>query len=91
MVIAKSGPHYVYIVQCSDGTLYTGYTNDPVQRLKRHNAGQGAKYTRGRRPVKLVYKRRFRSYSRALKTEWKIKKLSKKEKKVLVKKNTGSL
>ena len=75
-----SGPYYVYIIQCKDGTLYTGYTNDLAHRLKMHNSGQGAKYTRGRGPVKLVYKRRFKSYNQVLKAEWKIKKLSRKEK-----------
>ncbi len=73
------------MVRCQDGTLYTGYTNDLEHRLKRHNAGLGAKYTRGRGPVKLVYKRRCRSYALALKAEWAIKSLSRKEKKALIK------
>lgn len=46
---------YTYMVQCSDGTLYTGWTNDLKKRLEKHNAGKGARYTRGRLPVKLVY------------------------------------
>jgi predicted GIY-YIG superfamily endonuclease len=79
-----SGPHYVYIVRCKDGTLYTGYTNDLEQRLEKHNTGQGAKYTRGRGPVKLVYKKRFKSYSQALKAECTIKKLSREEKQKLI-------
>ncbi|MDD5259502.1 MAG: GIY-YIG nuclease family protein [bacterium] len=83
-MVTRSSPHYVYMVRCKDGTLYTGYTNDLGQRLQRHNAGQGAKYTRGRSPVKLVYKRRFRSYGLALKAEWAIKSLSRKEKKALI-------
>lgn len=78
------GPHYVYIVRCKDGTLYTGYTNDLEQRIAKHNAGQGAKYTRGRRPVKLAYKKRFKSYSQALKAEWKIKSFTRREKEALL-------
>ncbi len=82
----RSGPYFVYIVQCKDKTLYTGYTNDLAHRLEMHNTGQGAKYTRGRGPVKLVYKRKFRSLTRALQTEWKIKQLSRQERKELIKK-----
>jgi putative endonuclease len=47
--------HFVYIVRCADGTLYTGYTRDPRARERAHNSGRGAKYTAGRRPVRLVY------------------------------------
>ncbi|HUV30845.1 MAG TPA: GIY-YIG nuclease family protein [Acidobacteriota bacterium] len=46
---------YLYMLECNDGSLYTGVTNNPANRLKRHNAGKGAKYTRSRRPVRLVY------------------------------------
>jgi predicted GIY-YIG superfamily endonuclease len=80
----NSGPHYVYIVRCKDGTFYTGYTNDLEQRLEKHNTGQGAKYTRGRGPVKLVYKRRFKSYNQALKAEWEIKSFTRQEKEALL-------
>ena len=52
---------YVYLLRCADGTLYTGYTDDPVRRTKVHNAGKGAKYTRARLPVELVYRRRCRT------------------------------
>ena len=77
---------YVYMVRCRDGTFYTGYTNDLSRRLKLHNSGKGAKYTRGRGPVTLIYKRACKSLSGALKTEMGIKKLSREEKKKLVKK-----
>ena len=80
----STGRYYVYIIQCKDGTLYTGYTNDLAHRLKMHNSGQGAKYTRGRGPVKLLYQKAFKSSSQALKTEWKIKRLSRKDKLALL-------
>jgi putative endonuclease len=73
--------YYVYIVLCSDGSLYTGVTNDIKKRLKAHNMGKaGAKYTRGRRPVTLVYKKEFPDKSSALKEEYRIKQLNKIEK-----------
>ena len=53
--------HWVYIVRCGDGTLYTGYARDPDRRVAAHNAGRGAKYTAGRRPVSLVYAESFKS------------------------------
>lgn len=55
----RANGHYVYILQCSDGTYYIGYTNRIEQRVKLHNEGKGTKYTRGRTPVKLVYKKQF--------------------------------
>ena len=60
---------YTYILQCSDGTLYTGFTNNIEKRISTHNKGLGAKYTRGRLPVKLVYTENFKSKSKALKRE----------------------
>lgn len=77
--------HFVYILRCNDNSLYTGYTNDLYERLKTHNSGKGAKYTRARLPVKLVYYKRVDSKSWALKLEARIKKLTKKEKEALVK------
>lgn len=68
------------MVQCSDGTLYTGWTNDLKKRLEKHNAGKGARYTRGRLPVKLVYYEVFATKSEAMKRETQIKKLSRKQK-----------
>lgn len=71
----------VYILECADTTLYTGYTNDIEKRIKNHNeAKTGAKYTRTRRPVKLVYTENFHTLSSALKREIAIKKLSRAEK-----------
>ena len=73
-----------YIVRCSDGTLYTGWTNDIEKRLLAHNQGQGAKYTRGRTPVELVYLECFRTKQEAMKREAAIKKLSKADKLALI-------
>ncbi len=72
--------HFIYILKCSDGTLYTGYTNNLEKRIETHNDGKGAKYTRGRRPVKMVYSEKFHSKSKALKREWEIKKMERVEK-----------
>jgi len=79
----------LYIVKCSDGTLYTGITTDLERRIKEHNSTElGAKYTRGRRPVKLVYCKKFKNRSLASKAESSIKKLSKKEKMKIIKNNS---
>lgn len=67
--------HYTYILQCSDGTLYTGYALDVEQRLIVHNKGKGAKYTRGRIPASLVYYECFETKKEALQRERQIKKL----------------
>jgi putative endonuclease len=72
--------HCVYIVRCSDGTFYTGYTTDVNKRVLTHNDGRGAKYTRVRLPVKLVYFEHRKTKSDALKREFAIKKLSRQEK-----------
>jgi putative endonuclease len=72
--------YFIYILKCSDGTLYTGYTNNLEKRIEAHNDGKGAKYTRGRRPVKMVYSEKFRSKSKALKREWDIKGMEREEK-----------
>jgi putative endonuclease len=71
---------FVYIVRCSDDTLYTGITNDLERRIKQHNEGKGAKYTRGRGPVALIKSFQCVSKSEALKLEYKIKQLSKEDK-----------
>lgn len=68
--------NYTYIVECCDGTLYTGWTNDIEKRIKDHNAGKGAKYTRSRRPVVLVYLEIFETKEEAMKREYAIKRLS---------------
>lgn len=76
--------NYVYIMQCSDGTLYTGWTTDIEKRLITHNSGKGAKYTRSRLPVKLVYKEQLATKSEALKRELAIKKMTKLQKSALI-------
>jgi putative endonuclease len=76
--------HFVYIVRCADGTLYTGYARDPRQREKVHNDGRGARYTAGRRPVCLVYSEAFASRGDALKREHELKRLSRARKERLV-------
>jgi len=69
--------YYIYIAECSDGTLYTGYTVNLEKRIQTHNEGKGAKYTRGRTPIVLKYYEEFNSKSDALKRESEIKSLSK--------------
>ena len=71
---------YVYILECKDNTYYTGYTTNVKHRLKMHNLGRGAKYTRARRPCRLVYSKECDSKSSAMKLEYRIKQLSRKEK-----------
>ena len=75
----------VYILECNDGTLYTGWTNDIDKRFKAHNDGKGAKYTKGRRPLKLVYLEELETKSEALKRENEIKKMTKDKKRQLIK------
>ena len=67
--------NYTYIVRCSDGTLYTGWTNDLKKRIKDHNEGRGAKYTRSRRPVVLAYYEEFATKEEAMSREWAIKQM----------------
>lgn len=76
--------HYVYILKCLDGSLYTGWTTDLEHRMAAHNQGTGAKYTRSRRPVELVYHEVFETRSEALKREAAIKRLSREEKLALI-------
>ncbi|QJW48609.1 GIY-YIG nuclease family protein [bacterium BFN5] len=75
---------YTYIVECSDGTLYTGWTTQLKQRMAIHNSGQGAKYTRGRTPVKLVYFEHYEEGKTARSREWAIKQLTRPEKMQLI-------
>ena len=85
--------HFVYILRCADKTLYTGYTTDIDKRLKEHNGkgvtptelSAGAKYTRSRRPVKLVYQETFESKGEALSREYAIKQLDRTKKLALIK------
>lgn len=78
--------HYIYILQCNDGTLYTGYTVNVEKRVKLHEAGKGAKYTRGRGPFKLLYKESFPTKSAAMKREHEIKQWNREKKLSLINK-----
>jgi len=75
---------YVYMLRCCDNSLYTGYTNDVKRRENVHNMGKGAKYTKSRLPVKLVYFEMYDERSQALKRECAIKRLSKVQKEMLI-------
>ena len=77
--------NYTYILKCKDDSLYTGWTNDLKKRITSHNAGNGAKYTKARRPVELVYYEEFQTREEAMKREYAIKQLSRKEKEALIK------
>jgi len=77
-------PFYVYIVECADGTYYTGWTTDPPRRESQHNAGTGARYTRMRRPVKLIYVEEQTDKISALKRERAIKKMARAKKQKLM-------
>ena len=75
---------FVYIVRCADGSLYTGYAVDVAQRCAAHNAGNGAKYTAGRRPVTLVYQEELPTVGDALRREAALKRLTRAEKETLL-------
>lgn len=77
--------NYTYIVKCSDGSLYTGWTTDIEKRIEAHNAGKGAKYTKARRPVELVHLEEFSTKEEAMKREYAIKQLTRKAKEALIK------
>lgn len=76
--------NYVYIVECSDGTFYTGWTNNLEKRIAMHSQGCGAKYTRGRGPVKLIYYQKYHDKRDAMKRECEIKRLTRKAKLSLI-------
>ena len=76
--------NYTYIVKCGDGTYYTGWTNDIEKRMKAHNEGKGAKYTKTRRPVVLMYYERFQTKEEAMRREWEIKQLKRGEMEKLI-------
>jgi putative endonuclease len=78
--------YFCYILECADGTFYTGWTTDPPRRERQHNAGSGARYTRIRRPVKLIYVEEVGDKSSALKRELQIKAMSRERKKKLMEK-----
>lgn len=77
--------YYVYILKCCDGTLYTGYTNNIEKRLRTHNIGKGAKYTRSRLPVRLIYFEQYQSKQKSMKREYEIKQLPRSKKLKLIK------
>ena len=77
--------NYTYILKCKDDSLYTGWTNDLKKRITSHNAGKGAKYTKARRPVELVYYEDFQTREEGMKREYAIKQRSRKEKEALIK------
>jgi len=83
--------YYVYILHCADNTLYTGWTTDLDARFDAHSKGQGAKYTRGRGPLKLVYHETHPDKSTAMQREYAIKKLSRQEKLAIIKNHTGQV
>ena len=76
--------NYTYIVKCSDETLYTGWTNNLKKRLEAHNSGKGAKYTKNRRPVELVYFEGYATKEEAMSREYAIKQLSRQKKLALI-------
>ena len=76
--------NYTYILKCKDGTFYTGWTNTLEKRLKDHNEGKGAKYTKARRPVELVYYEAFETKEEAMSREYAIKQMSRNEKEELI-------
>ena len=78
--------NYMYIVECSDQSLYTGWTNDLSKRMKAHNAGRGAKYTKSRRPVKLCYWEAFDTKQEAMSREAQVKRLTRAQKLELIQK-----
>lgn len=76
--------HCVYILECKDGTYYTGYTNDIVNRIEMHESGKGAKYTRGRGPFKMKFRETFATKEAAMRVEYQIKQLSRLEKEKII-------
>lgn len=82
--MASPVPHLVYVLRCCDGTLYTGYTTDVERRVEEHEAGDAAKYTRGRTPVQLVHTESFETRSAAMSREAAIKAMRREEKLAIV-------
>jgi putative endonuclease len=83
--IKREDNFFVYIVQCRNGTYYTGYTNNLQNRIALHNSGNGAKYLRGKLPVKLVYSKEYHYYKNVLRAERSLKKLTRAQKTNLIK------
>ena len=76
----ENNHHFFYVLTCKDGSLYGGYTNNLERRIKMHNEGKGAKYTRGRGPVELTYFQGYEDKGEALRAEYNFKRLSRKKK-----------
>jgi len=87
---ARKSKYWVYIVQCRDGTYYTGYTNALESRIALHNSGNGAKFLRGKLPVKLVYAKEYHYYKNALRAERRVKKLTRAQKLNLIRIYAGN-
>lgn len=87
VALAQQQNNYVYILKCRDHSFYTGWTNNLKKRIEKHNLGLGAKYTRSRRPVELVYFETFENKTDALKREYQIKQLTRKQKEKLIEGN----
>ena len=81
--------NYTYLLECADGTLYCGWTNNPGRRLAAHNAGTGSRYTRARRPVRWVYAETFDTREEAMRREARIKRMSRAEKLELIQRESG--
>ncbi|MDX8363119.1 MULTISPECIES: GIY-YIG nuclease family protein [Bacillaceae] len=77
----ESKQHFLYVLECSDGSYYAGYTNDLKKRIRTHNEGKGAKYTRGRIPVTLLFSKSYATKNEALRAEWDFKQLKTRQKK----------
>ncbi|WP_308755063.1 GIY-YIG nuclease family protein [uncultured Anaerotruncus sp.] len=85
----ENGTCYAYLLRCADGTLYAGWTNDPAARLEAHNEGRGAKYTRGRLPVEMVYREAFGTRAEAMRREWELKQMTRAQKLALIAQGAG--
>ncbi|RSK25469.1 GIY-YIG nuclease family protein [Bacillus sp. HMF5848] len=85
----ETNNHYFYVLECDDNSYYAGYTNDIEKRIQVHNEGKGAKYTRARRPVNLIFYETFASKSEAMQAEYKFKQLTRLQKEQYVAKGEG--
>jgi putative endonuclease len=79
---------FVYMMRCGDGTLYTGVTTDIARRTRQHNAGTASRYTRGRRPIELIYQEKHEGHGSALRREAALKSLTRREKERLIRDST---
>ena len=86
----ETSTNYAYMLECRDGSYYCGWTNDLQKRLKTHQSGKGGKYTRSRRPVRLVYYEAFDTKEEAMSREWHLKRLSHTEKQALIENQTST-